>query len=198
VIGLAVAALLAGAEPSRPPGLVDVAPLVPDAVLDLRYARADNLAGRALYPASAPCLLLRPVALRLAAAAGRLREAGYRLVLWDCYRPTSAHAELWKALPRPGRVADPARGSHHSRGAAVDLSLADARGLPLAMPTDFDDFGPAARVGAVEGIPEEVRRRRDLLAAALDAEGFAVHRREWWHFAAREAERYPLRDEPWP
>jgi D-alanyl-D-alanine dipeptidase len=117
VIGLAVAALLAGAEPSRAPGLVDVAPLVPDAVLDLRYARADNLAGRALYPTSAPCLLLRPVALRLAAAAGRLREAGYRLVLWDCYRPTSAHAELWKAVPRSGRVADPARGSHHGRGA---------------------------------------------------------------------------------
>jgi D-alanyl-D-alanine dipeptidase len=198
VIGLAVAALLAGAEPSPAPELVDVTSLVPDAVLDLRYARADNLAGRALYPARAPCLLARPVAERLARAARRLREAGLRIVLWDCFRPTSAQAELWRAMPRPGAVADPARGSNHSRGAAVDLSLAGADGEPLAMPTAFDAFGPAAHPDATEGIPGEVRQRRDLLLAALSAEGFAVHPREWWHFAAREAERYPLRDDAWP
>lgn len=175
--------------------LVDVASAVPGAVLDLRYASDRNPAGRALYPV-ARCLLLRPVADRLAAVARRLRAEGLRLVLWDCYRPSSAHAALWRALPRAGAVADPARGSHHSRGAAVDVSLADLAGAPLPMPTDHDEFGPRARAGATEGVAEASRRRRDLLRRAMEAEGFVGYEREWWHFAARDAARHPVLDEP--
>jgi D-alanyl-D-alanine dipeptidase len=189
----AAAAPAAGDEAASPP-LVDVAPLVPDAVLDLRYATARNVTGRALYPA-ARCLLLLPAAERLAAVARRLRADGYRLVLWDCYRPASAHAALWAAHPRPGAVADPARGSHHSRGTAVDASLADLSGAPLAMPTDHDAFGPRAHADATEGVPEDVRRRRDRLRAAMEAEGFVPYAREWWHFAARDSSRHPIRDE---
>jgi len=195
VTGLLAAALLASAPAPPPPDLVDVAALVPDAVLDLRYASDQNVAGRALYPV-ARCLLLRGVAARLASAARRLRGQGLRLVLWDCYRPASAQAELWRAHPRPGSVTDPARGSHHSRGAAVDLSLAGAAGEPLPMPTDHDAFGPRARADAAEGIPEAARRRRDQLRVAMEAEGFKANPREWWHFAAREAARYPVLDEP--
>ncbi len=192
-MGLLAAALVASAP--APPDLVDVTVLVPDAVLDLRYATDRNVTGRALYPA-ARCLLVRPVASRLAAAARRLREQGLRLVLWDCYRPSSVQAALWRAHPRPGSVADPARGSHHSRAAAVDLSLAAATGEPLEMPTDHDAFGARAKVDAVAGIPESARRNRDVLRSAMEAEGFAVNPREWWHYAAREAARYPLLDEP--
>lgn len=176
-------------------GLVDAAVVVPGAVLEIRYATARNPAGRPLYPV-ARCLLLRPVAERLAAVARRLRGEGYRLVLWDCYRPTSAHAELWRAVPRAGAVADPAHGSHHSRGAAVDLSLADLEGASLAMPTDHDAFGPRAHASALEGVPEPARRRRDALRQAMEAEGFVAYEREWWHFAARDARRFPLLDEP--
>jgi D-alanyl-D-alanine dipeptidase len=194
-----VLALVASALVSAAPGaggeLVDVSAVVPDAVLDLRYATDRNLAGRAVYD-SARCLLARPVASRLAAAARRLRAEGYRLVLWDCYRPASAHAALWRALPRAGALADPARGSHHSRGAAVDVSLADGAGTPIAMPTDHDAFGPTARADAVEGVPEPARRRRDLLRRAMEAEGFVSYEREWWHFAARDAARHPVLDEP--
>ena len=186
-------ACLIGTSPA--PELVDVAVLVPDAVLDLRYASSQNLAGRAIYPV-ARCLLLRPVAARLAAAAARLRDEGYRLVLWDCYRPASAHAALWRAHPHPGSVADPARGSHHSRGAAVDVSLAAPDGTPALMPTDHDAFGPKSRADATGGVPPVAQKNRDLLRAALEAEGFAVNPREWWHFAWRGAARLPVLDEP--
>lgn len=187
-----LAALVASAAASD---LVNVRDWVPDAVLDLRYATERNLSGRVLYPV-ARCELLRPVAKRLAAAAERLRAEGFRLVLWDCYRPASAHEALWRAHPRAGSVADPTRGSHHSRGAAVDVSLASADGRPVEMPTDHDAFGARAFADAVEGVSPSARRNRAALRSAMEAEGFAVNPREWWHFAARDASRYPLLDEP--
>jgi len=194
VISLLAAAALAAAPPAGP-DLVDVSGLVPDAVLDLRYATGDNFLGRAVYP-EARCLLLRPAAERLARAAARLRREGYRLLLWDCYRPLSVQREMWRLRPRPGYLADPRRGSHHNRGAAVDLSLARADGRPVEMPTPFDAFDRRAHADAVEGISEAARRHRRLLRQALEAEGFLVNPREWWHFAARDAARHPLLDVP--
>ena len=187
--------LLALVASAPGPDLVDVSAVIPDAVLDLRYATPRNIAGRPLYPV-ARCLLLRPVADRLAAAAARLRQQGYRLVLWDCYRPASAHAELFRSHPHPGSVADPARGSHHSRGAAVDLSLARRDGSPVDMPTDFDAFGARAAAEATAGVAEAARRHRDALRGAMEAAGFAGNPREWWHYAWRGAARLPVLDEP--
>lgn len=201
MIALAAAAvlpLLSAAPPASAPDVVDVAGDIPDAVLDLRYATERNLAGRALYPAGARCLLLRPVAERLAGAAARLRAHGLRLRLYDCYRPLSVQRELWRIHPTPGLVADPAKGSHHNRAAAVDVGLADARGDAVPLPTDFDAFGPRARAGAgaVEGVGKDARRNRDLLRAAMQAEGFRVNRLEWWHFDAPEARGAPVLDLP--
>jgi D-alanyl-D-alanine dipeptidase len=178
-------------------GLVDAAARLPDAVLDVRYATADNLTGRPLYPA-ARCLLLAPVADRLVRAAARLRAAGFRLVLHDCYRPLSVQRALWAAMPRVGYVADPRTGSHHNRGAAVDLSLADLDGRPVALPTAYDAFGPLARAGALEGVPPAARRNRAALRAAMEAEGFRVNPAEWWHYDAPEALGAPLLDVPFP
>ncbi len=193
--GTAAPANPAGGAPR--PDLVDVVRLVPDAVVDLRYAGADNFLGRPLYP-EARCLLLRPTAERLARAAARLRRRGYRLLLWDCYRPLSAQREMWRLRPRPGYVADPRRGSHHNRGAAVDLSLAGADGRPVEMPTAFDTFDRRARADAVDGISAPARLHRRLLRQAMEAEGFLVNPREWWHFAARDAWSHPLLDVPFP
>lgn len=167
--------------------LVDVAGVVPDAVLDLRYATSDNLVRRAVYPAGARCLLLAPVAARLARVAARLRGEGLRLRLWDCYRPLAVQRELWRAVPRRGLVADPARGSHHNRGAAVDVALAALDGGEVPLPTGFDDVGPRARLAAVDGVSPEARRNRDRLRRAMEAEGFRPIRMEWWHFDAPEA-----------
>jgi len=204
VISLLAAAAIAAAPPAGGPDapgeaprpdLVDVAALVPDAVLDLRYATRDNFLGRPVYP-EARCLALRTAAERLARAAARLRRQGYRLLLWDCYRPLSVQREMWRLAPRPGYVADPRRGSHHNRGAAVDLSLAGPGGRPVEMPTPFDAFEPRAHADAVEGISEAARRHRHLLREAMEAEGFLVNPREWWHFAVRDAWSHPLLDVP--
>ena len=88
-------------------------------IVDLAYARSDNIAGRALYPPGARCLLRRSVAERLALAARELRKKGLRLVAWDCTRSRQVQQALWKAHPHAGAVADPARGSLHERGVAV-------------------------------------------------------------------------------
>jgi D-alanyl-D-alanine dipeptidase len=182
--------------PLPPPALADASEWIPDAILDLRYATADNVAGRALYPPGARCLLLAPVADRLARAAARLRAEGYRLRLWDCYRPLSVQRVLWAAFPTRGYVADPDRGgSYHNRAAAVDVALAAADGAEVALPTGFDAFGRRARAHA-EDVPPAARENRDRLRRAMEAEGFRVNRMEWWHFDAPEARGAPRLDVP--
>jgi D-alanyl-D-alanine dipeptidase len=197
-LAAALALLTTGGSPATAAdagGLVDVAPLIPRAVLDVRYATASNFTGKVLYP-SARCLLRREVADRLVRAAARLEAQGYRLRLYDCYRPLSVQREMWKAFPRAGFVADPKKGSLHNRGAAVDVGLSGPDGAELAMPTPFDSFDAKARVDAKEGIPADALRRRDQLRAAMEAEGFIVNPVEWWHFASRDARSFPLLDVP--
>lgn len=195
MLALAVAFLPAVLS-ADPPPLVDVASAIPDAVLDLRYATRGNFVGRALYPPNARCLLLRPVAERLARAAARLRERGFRLRLYDCYRPLAAQHELWRRFPRPGYVADPRHGSNHNRAAAVDVGLAGPGGAEVELPTAFDAFEPRAGAFATAGLSPAARRHRDLLQGAMLAEGFRPNRKEWWHFDAPEARGAPLLDVP--
>lgn len=174
--------------------LIDLQALIPDAVLDIRYATKDNLTGRPLYPFAA-AFLRRSAAKRLERAAADLRSKGYRLVIYDAYRPLSAQKALWAAKPDPRFVANPAKGSSHNRGGAVDVSLADAAGDPLEMPSDYDDFGPRARHGAA-GVPPEARRRAELLKAALEAAGFVSLADEWWHYRDADALAWPVLDVP--
>jgi len=188
-------ALLAAAPSGPGPDLADVATFVPDAVLDLRYATDDNFLGRKVYPA-ARCLLRRDVAERLARAADRLRADGFRLRLWDCYRPRSVQWQMWRLVPDPRYVADPRKGSNHNRGAAVDLSLATAEGREVEMPTGFDAFEPRAHADAEQGVSAAARRNRARLRQAMEAAGFRVMPTEWWHFDGPGAERLPVLDEP--
>ena len=171
--------------------LVDAAGVVPDLIVDLAYARPDNIAGRALYPPDAKCLLRRSVAQRLARAAEALRQRGLRLVAKDCTRPAQAQMALWKAHPQPGAVADPARGSLHERGVAVDLELADRAGTRVELPTPFDAFGPEAAAEAP--LPEgPAKAHRDALKAAMYAAGFRVNPAEWWHYSRLYGWRWPV------
>ncbi len=175
--------------------LVDAAEIVPGLIVDLAYARADNIAGRPLYPPDAKCQLRRSVAQRLAVAAEALRKQGFRLVARDCMRSLAAQRALWKAHPHPGAVADPARGSLHERGVAVDLELADPLGARLRMPTAFDDFGPDA--GADAPLPDgPLKQRREALKAAMHAAGFRVNPKEWWHYSRLYGWRWPVAPPP--
>jgi D-alanyl-D-alanine dipeptidase len=188
------AASAAAADPApRADDLVDVTAVIPDAVLDMRYATEHNFTGHTLYPV-ARCKLRRAVAARLAKAAAILRAHDRRLVLWDCYRPASIQAELWRRVPDPRYVADPKLGSKHGRGAAVDVALADRAGTLVALPTGFDDFTTAAhRDHALAGARGTEARR---LERAMVEAGWRPLATEWWHFDAPDAANYVLSDEP--
>lgn len=195
--GWAFAALplaLTGAPTSAAP-LVDITARIPDAVLDLRYATSNNFLGRQLYPNGARCLLLPETAERLERAAEVLRKQGFRLRLYDCYRPLSVQWEMWRVLPKPGYVADPRKGSNHNRGAAVDLGLSTPEGGEVEMPTGFDTFSPAAHHG-FKGATPEATRHREILKAAMEAQGFRKNRMEWWHYDLPRAGRNPVLDVP--
>lgn len=174
--------------------LVDLQDVIPDAILDIRYATGDNLAGRPLYPFPA-AFLHRSAARKLNKAAEALRAKGLRLVIYDAYRPLSAQKALWAAKPDPEWVADPAKGSSHNRAGAVDLALADESGKLLPMPSRFDEFGPNARHGA-PGVPAEARRNAETLKTALEAAGFESLSDEWWHYRDPDAAGWPVLDVP--
>ena len=174
--------------------LIPIQALIPDAILDIRYATKDNLTGRVLYPFPA-ALLRRSTAEKLAKAADVLRAKGLRLVIYDAYRPLAVQKALWAAKPDPRWVARPDKGSSHNRGAAVDLALADKAGQPLPMPSRFDEFGPLAQHGAA-GVPPEARRNAETLKAALAAAGFEPLAEEWWHYRDAAAKDWPLLDIP--
>ena len=177
----------------RDDDLVDVAGVISDAVIDMRYATADNFTGNSLYPV-ARCKLRRAVAARLAKVAKALRAQDRRLVLWDCYRPTSIQKELWKRVPDPRYVADPKVGSKHGRGTAVDVALAGKDGSPVVLPTKFDDFSEAAhRDHALTG---DTGAEASRLEKAMTGAGFLPLSTEWWHFDAPDSANYALSDEP--
>lgn len=184
-----------------PQALVDLKALMPDVLLDMRYASTNNFAERVVYP-KARCLLRAPVAKALAKAQSRLKPRGYQLWIWDCYRPFFVQEAFWKLVPNPTYVARPVRkegkpwkGSKHNRGAAIDLSLADATGVPVEMPTDHDDFSDRAHRGAT-GIPADAAEHARILDEAMQAEGFVGIDSEWWHYDFEDWERFPLADEP--
>lgn len=163
-------------------------------ILDIRYATPNNFTGKTVYPV-ARCLLRRDVAMRLLKVEEALRRKGYRLIVFDCYRPLSVQKTFWAILPDERYVADPEKGSRHNRGAAVDVSLADSSGKPLEMPTGYDDFSGKASRGWT-GSPAAARRNSELLEAAMKEEGFEPFPSEWWHFDASGWEVYPVSDFP--
>ena len=180
-------------RPDQPGDLVEVASVIPDAVIDMRYATKDNFTGDVLYP-KAVCKLRRAVAARLARAAQALRKQDRRLLIWDCYRPLSIQKLLWERVPDPRYVADPKQGSRHNRGAAIDLALVNKDGSEVTLPTKFDEFSRAAhRSRALAGKHGAEAKR---LSAAMTAAGFASIPTEWWHFDAPDSANYAIADEP--
>ena len=177
----------------REDDLVDVTTVIPDAVLDLRYATDNNFTHTVLYPI-ARCKLRRGVAKRLAVAATALRADGRRLLLWDCYRPRAIQEILWAQVPDARYVAPPNVGSKHNHGAAVDCALVATDGSAVTLPTTFDEFSAAAhRDHALRG---EAGAEAKRLETAMQAAGFVGLATEWWHFDAPDATKYPISDDP--
>lgn len=193
-------------SPDRPPvesgafrksDLVELIHLDPTIKLDIRYATPNNFTGRAVYT-QARAFLQRDAAKALVRANKRLRKLGYGVVVFDGYRPWSVTKLFWDITPEDKRdyVADPAKGSRHNRGCAVDLSLFDlTTGNEVAMPSPYDDFTEAAHPDYAGGSPEQ-RRLRDLLRSVMESEGFTVYEFEWWHFDYKAYRKYRIMDIP--
>jgi zinc D-Ala-D-Ala dipeptidase len=161
-------------------GFVDVRTVVPDAVIDLRYATPNNFVGVPMYPPDARCLVDQSMASGLAAAADALRPKV--LVFWDCYRPHDVQVRMWEAVPNPDWVARPGPYARsHEAGRSVDVTMAGAQGL-VDMGTDFDDFSPRALAFATQGVSAEQQANRAELRAAMNTGGLTVYSGEWWHF----------------
>jgi D-alanyl-D-alanine dipeptidase len=183
--------------PFRKPDLVELVTLDPTVKLDIRYATSNNFVGRPVYT-EARAFLQRPAAEALVRAHRSVKEKGYGLLVFDGYRPWTVTKLFWDVTPKAKRefVANPKEGSKHNRGCAVDLSLYDLEsGREVAMPSAYDEMSPRAYPSYTGGTAEE-RERRDLLRAAMEAQGFTVEPNEWWHFNFTGWREYPILDIP--
>jgi D-alanyl-D-alanine dipeptidase len=183
--------------PFRQSDLVELLNLEPGLKLDIRYATPNNVAGRAVYQ-EARAFLQRPAAQALIRAHRALRVHGFGLLIFDGYRPWTVTKLFWDVTPPDKRefVADPAKGSKHNRGCAVDLSLYDlATRREVEMPSAYDEMSPRAYPDYADG-PAASRQHRDLLRQAMEREGFTVEPNEWWHFNFKDWPHYPILDIP--
>jgi D-alanyl-D-alanine dipeptidase len=170
---------------------VDIRSVDPTIVVDLRYAGRNNLVGHPLYP-HGMCAVARPeVASGLAGAQAFLRRYQFGLKIWDAYRPVTVQEKLWRASHNNNYVANPevGIGSLHSWGVAVDATLIDSWNRPVRMPSDFDDFTPAA-MWRYLGPHADVRAHVHLLQMAMRNAGFWGLRTEWWHFTIAHWQKY--------
>ena len=154
-----------------------------DFVYELKYATPDNFLKQAVYDCG-ECYLRKSTAEALVKANEAFKQLGYRIKLFDCYRPLRVQKKMWKILPGTHYVANPAKGSKHNRGAAVDLTLVDAQGKELNMGTPFDFFGKEAHHTYTEH-SKEVLENRKLLKETLNKYNFKSIYSEWWHYEYR-------------
>jgi D-alanyl-D-alanine dipeptidase len=180
---------------TRSADLVELIKLDPTIKLEIRYATTNNFTGKKVYP-EARAFLQRPAALELVAAHRELAREGYGLLIHDGYRPWSITKVFWEVTPPQLRefVADPATGSKHNRGCAVDLTMYELKsGKAVEMPSGYDEMTPRAYPN-YDGGPADARARRDLLRAVMERHGFTVEPNEWWHFNYKDWREYPILD----
>jgi zinc D-Ala-D-Ala dipeptidase len=176
--------------------LVELVKLDPTIKLDIRYATTNNFLGTPVYT-QARAFLQRPAAEALLRAHRELKAKGYGLIIHDGYRPWYVTKVFWDATPDDKKifVANPAAGSKHNRGCAVDLSLYDLKtGREVQMPSGYDEMTDRAYANYAGGTAEE-RALRLLLREAMERQGFAVIPTEWWHFDYKDWMQYPILNE---
>jgi len=170
--------------------IVEIAAPAFDVDIALGYATSANITGQPIYR-NARCYLNGEAARLLSRALELAAPLGLRLRIFDALRPTEAQWALWNADPNPEFLADPRKGSPHSRGAAVDLTLIDGEGRELDMGTGFDAFTPLSHHARTD-VSEAAQRNRFLLMGLMTAAGWDFYRNEWWHYQLFDARRFPL------
>ncbi len=175
--------------------LVEIKKAIPSIVLDIRYATKNNFMQQVMYK-QARAFARKPVVEQLKKIQAILNKEGYGLKIFDAYRPYAVTLAFYEKASDKNFVANPAKGSKHNRGCAVDLTLIDLKtGKDIPMPTPYDSFAPEA-APHFEKLPAPVIKNRDFLIATMQANGFRVIYNEWWHFDFSGWQNYELMDIP--
>lgn len=174
---------------------VNLKDLSDDFVYDIKYATADNFLKQAVYDCP-ECYLKKTTALALIKANDMFKQKGYKILVYDCYRPLDVQKKMWAILPGTHYVANPKKGSKHNRGAAVDLTLIDKNGQIVDMGTPFDFFGKEAHQTYTK-LPKEILENRKLLRETLNAANFRHISSEWWHYEYRPDMYKPVSNFKW-
>ena len=174
-------------------GFVLLSSLDKDIVVDLRYATTDNFTKKIIYPNNL-CVLRRNTAERLVNANAQLKKLGYRIKVWDAYRPFYVQQLFWDILMDSHFVANPKNGgSIHNKGCAVDVTLVNEDGNELNMPSKFDDFSSNA-YRSNPNMTNEAKKNIDLLTDHMVDNGFTPIETEWWHFVDVDSKNYEIAD----
>src|SRR5438552_14466682 len=175
--------------------LIELITLDPTIKLDIRYATDNNFVGRPVYP-EARAFLQKPAAQAVVRVHKKLKEKGLGIVIFDGYRPWTITKLFWDVVPEDKRkfVANPAKGSKHNRGCAIDLSIFDLKtGQLMDMPSGYDEFTERASPDYKGATPQQTANR-EMLRKLMEDEGFTVNPNEWWHFDYENWERYAIYD----
>jgi D-alanyl-D-alanine dipeptidase len=174
---------------------VNLKDLSNDFVYDIKYATSDNFLRQPVYDCP-ECYLRKETALALIKANKAFNEIGYKILIYDCYRPLDVQKKMWAIMPGTHYVANPKKGSKHNRGAAVDLTLIDKNGKNVDMGTAFDFFGKEAHHTYTK-LSKEALENRKLLRETLNAHNFSHILSEWWHYEYRPEMYKPASNFKW-
>lgn len=174
---------------------VDLKAYSGDFVYDMKYATADNFLKQKVYDC-ASCYLRLKTVKSLIKANEEFIKKGYKIKLYDCYRPLDIQKKMWAIVPNSKYVANPAKGSIHNRGGAIDITLVTANGSELDMGTAFDHFGNEAS-HSYKGVSKQVKKNRNLLKSIMTRNGFNAFELEWWHYNLKVGLKDPVSNTKW-
>lgn len=170
--------------------MIEISPPTFDVDIYMVYATAENFTAKPIYGRPG-CYLHDHAAEALTRAIDLAAELGLRFKVYDAFRPSEAQWLLWEHTPDPDFLADPRRGSPHSRGVAVDVTLTEPSGRELDMGSRVDQAGALAG-HACTAIPAAAQRNRMILLGLMAAAGWDHYLKEWWHYQLFEPRRYPV------
>jgi len=166
-----------------------------DFVYDMKYATEDNFLKAKVYDC-AECYLRYKTVKALVKANSKFMKLGYKIKLYDCYRPLDVQKKMWSIVSNPKYVANPSKGSIHNRGGALDISLVDLNGKEVDMGTPFDFFGPEASHDYTD-FPSKILENRTLFKRIMESAKFQSFDSEWWHYNLKNAKSDPISNFKW-
>lgn len=162
---------------------------------DMKYATTDNFLKAKVYDC-AECFLRLKTVKALIKANEEFLKKGYKIKIFDCYRPVDIQKKMWQIIPNPSYVADPSKGSIHNRGGAVDITLVDQKGNEIDMGTQFDYFGIEASHN-YPNLSQEIKNNRVLIKTIMISNGFNAFESEWWHYNLKSALNDKISNTKW-